>query len=167
MNKKEYKMSQKNNKYRVNKKHTLNGSLTVEATYLSVFIYLSILLLIFLTLSIYNVSILTSNAYLVLLEKSNCSGIENEKLEQDLFDQALTVLQEKIVAQESFRIETKTSFNELSIIYSFITRVPIEDYFRKVFGKKNWEYRMETNMNRVRIEESMRLMKVICGGEEE
>ena len=149
------------------KEKNYKASFTIETTYISVFIYLSILLIIYLTLSIYNVSVLTSNAYLILLEKSECVTNDNESIENDIFEEACETLKGKIVSVESLHVETKTDFKKLSIIYNFITKVPIENRLSKVFNKSPWKYTIEVDTFRVRIEESLRLMKAIQGGIEE
>lgn len=145
-------------------KKYINASFTIETTYISVLIFLSLFFIIYLTFSIYNVSVLTSNANLVLLEKSECINDENEKIEKELFEKACKVADKKTVSVERLNVETKTNFNKVSIIYTFKTKVPIKERLNEVFYKSNWEYKIKAETSRIRMEESLRLMKAILGG---
>ncbi len=149
------------------KERKIKGSFTIEATYLTVSINLLIGMIVSLILSIYNVSIITARANLLLLEYNQIKYMDNEELENIIFDEARKNLEEGMAPTERILVKTETNSKKLEISYvlkSWVSKNVYENLFLK---EDLWEYKIEAKSNRIRIEESLRLMKRISQGKEE
>lgn len=144
------------------KEEDYKASITIETTYISVFVFFSIIFLVYFTLSMYGVSILTSRAYYIL--ERNVSEDVNQEIQENVYQEALKG--SKIVEALNCSIKTnvKTEFNEISIDYFF--EAP------GMYGKENGNVQKMNSIDceilasckRERIQESIFALKVIRDG---
>ena len=138
------------------------ASITIETTYISVFVFFSIIFLVYFTLSTYGVSILTSRAYYIL--ERNVSEDANQEIQENVYQEALKGSEIVEALNRSIKTNVKTEFNEISINYFFETP--------GMYGKESGnnkkmnsvEYEISASCKRERIQESIFALKAIGDG---
>ncbi len=137
------------------------GFFTIESTYISVFIFFSVLLLIYVAFTAYNMVVLTGNGYLAVLRISEKTEITNEKLEQELLENAKEISEKSLLFVNALTIQTKVSIDEIMVTYGFKVIPSKNIKVAEIFNHKKWEKLICCASKRVQKKQTLRLMKGI------
>lgn len=141
------------------KKGYYRASVTVETTYVSVFIFFSMIFVVYFTLSVYNASVLTSKSYYVL--EKHISEEKNEEVQDLLMEDVSETIKQTGTLEATMETNIKTEFDEVSIDYVF--GVPIFDKDKGLSKTRNM-HEIHTSSKRERVCESLFLLKKIKDG---
>lgn len=141
------------------KKGYYRASVTVETTYISVFIFFSIIFIVYFTLSVYNASVLTSKAYYVL--EKHISEEKNEEVQGLLMEDVSETIKRAGTLGTAIETSIETEFDKISIDYVF--DAPMFDK-NKGLSEVGNIHEIHTSSKRERICESLFFLKQIKDG---